>query len=272
MPTSRTLCVAAFLCVPWLIHHSASAEDVRTVGVFIALCDNVHQGIVPVPKAVGDGEDPDHNLYWGCAEGFMGVFGRSPRWKKEAAPKAPSEKVLRTYAGRHASGRMTLTAFAYEGSAIEQCLKDFQAAVSQGKYDLVVYLGHNGLMDFYLDGVAPDPARKKTPECMVLCCKSQQYFSKHIACLEATPILLTTQFMYPGSFLLRDVLEEWVEGAGLKAYRTAAGTAYAANQKIAQKPALGVFADLENAKTHDIPPDAVAGENEAAAMAPRLAK
>lgn len=200
----------------------------------------------------------------------MGIFGKSPQWKKETAPEAPSEKVLRTWAGRHASGKMTLTAFAYEGSAIEQCLKDFQAAVSQGKYDLVVYLGHNGLMDFYLDGVAPDAARKKKPECMVLCCKSQKYFSKHIACLEATPILLTTQFMYPGAFLLRDVLEEWVKGAGLKAYRTAAGNAYAANQKIAQKAALGVFADLEKAPRNQL--DAVAGENETAAMTPNLTK
>jgi hypothetical protein len=68
------------------------------------------------------------------------------------------------------------------------------------------------------------------------------------------------------------VLEEWVKGAGLKAYRTAAGNAYAANQKIPQKAALGVFADLEKAKTQDIPPDAVAGENEAAAMAPKITK
>jgi hypothetical protein len=264
--------VAILLCVAWFMNQSAFAEDLRTVGVFIALCDNVHQGIVPVPKAVGDGEDPEHNLYWGCAEGFMGVFGKSPQWKKESSPEAPSANVLRTYAGRHVSGKMTLTAFAYQGSAIEECLKDFQAAVSRGKYDLVVYLGHNGLMDFYLDGLAPNPARKKKPECMVLCCMSQKYFSKHIACLEATPILLTTQFMYPGSFLLRDVLEEWVKGAGLKAYRTAAGNAYAANQKIPQKAALGVFADLEKAKTQDIPPDAVAGENEAAAMAPKITK
>jgi hypothetical protein len=258
------------LCVAWSVHQSAFAADERTVGVFIALCDNVYQGIVPVPKAVGDGDDPEHNLYWGCSEGFMGVFGKSPQWKKESSAETPSTDVLRTYSGRHASGKMTLTAFAYRGSAIETCLKDFQTAVSQGKYDLVVYLGHNGLMDFYLDGVAPDPARKKKSECMVLCCKSQKYFSKHIAFMQATPILLTTQFMYPGSFILHDVLEEWIKKSGLKAYRAAAGNAYAANQKIAQKAALGIFADLE--KAPDNKPDAVAGENETAALAPRLTK
>jgi hypothetical protein len=26
--------------------------------VIVALCDNLHQGIVPVPKAIGNGQDP----------------------------------------------------------------------------------------------------------------------------------------------------------------------------------------------------------------------
>ncbi|WP_316785612.1 hypothetical protein [Pedobacter frigiditerrae] len=37
----------------------------KTIHVFVALCDNKYQGIVPVPKAIGNGQDPDNNLYWG---------------------------------------------------------------------------------------------------------------------------------------------------------------------------------------------------------------
>ncbi len=229
----------------------AFASDERTIGVYVALCDNVHQGIVPVPKAVGDGDDPDHNLYWGCAEGFMGVFGKCPNWKKEPTINLSSPDVLRTHSCRHVSGKAALTAFAYRGSAIEQCLKDFKAAICQGKFDLVVYLGHNGLMDFYLPGTAPEAGRKKTPECMVMCCMSQRYFCKHIEFMQATPILLTTSLMYPGSFILRDVLEEWIKNSGIKAYRAAAGRAYAANQKIPLKAATGVFADLEAAPSKE---------------------
>src|SRR5687768_2778496 len=41
----------------------------RVVHVFVALCDNEYQGIVPVPARIGNGDDPDNNLYWGAAYG-----------------------------------------------------------------------------------------------------------------------------------------------------------------------------------------------------------
>lgn len=44
---------------------SLSAQSPRIIHVFVALADNVNQGIVPVPAKLGNGEDPVHNLYWG---------------------------------------------------------------------------------------------------------------------------------------------------------------------------------------------------------------
>ena len=41
----------------------------KTIHVLVALCDNKYQGIVPVPPKIGNGQDPDNNLYWGCAFG-----------------------------------------------------------------------------------------------------------------------------------------------------------------------------------------------------------
>jgi hypothetical protein len=35
----------------------------KTIGVFVALADNKHQGIARVPAAIGDGEEPERNLY-----------------------------------------------------------------------------------------------------------------------------------------------------------------------------------------------------------------
>ena len=40
--------------------------QLRTIHVFVALCDNEHQGIVPVPEKIGNGKDPANNLYWGA--------------------------------------------------------------------------------------------------------------------------------------------------------------------------------------------------------------
>jgi len=217
----------------------------RSIGVFVSLCDNVHQGIVPVPKAIGNGDDPDHNLYWGNAEGLDCVFGKSTHWKKEATAQTTLADVLQIRTYRHTSGRAVLTAFAYRGSATKTCLEDFENALQVGQYDLVIYLGHNGLMDFSLPLPGAGPAQNQTPECIVLCCKSQSYFQSRIDALKAAPILLTKQFMYPGAFIIHDVLENWIENKGLKAYRDAAGRAYATNQKISLKAALGVFADLD---------------------------
>jgi len=46
----------------------------KIVHVLVALCDNLHQGIVPVPARLGNGEDLQNNLYWGAAYGVKAFF------------------------------------------------------------------------------------------------------------------------------------------------------------------------------------------------------
>src|SRR5215510_12584294 len=53
----------------------------KTIHVYVALCDNKYQGIVPVPAKIGNGQDPDNNLYWGCAFGVRTFFKKSSDWK-----------------------------------------------------------------------------------------------------------------------------------------------------------------------------------------------
>src|SRR5664279_5259712 len=52
----------------------------KTIHVLVALCDNKYQGIVPVPLKIGNGQDPDNNLYWGCAFGIRSFFKNSKNW------------------------------------------------------------------------------------------------------------------------------------------------------------------------------------------------
>lgn len=54
---------------------------VITIHVLVALCDNKYQGIVPVPAKIGNGQDPDNNLYWGCSYGIRSYFKKSKAWK-----------------------------------------------------------------------------------------------------------------------------------------------------------------------------------------------
>jgi hypothetical protein len=217
----------------------------KTIGVFVALADNTTQGIVPVPKAIGDGDDPEKNLYWGTADGLKGCFDRSEDWKLVEKEDAPSGDVLRTRTYRHRKEAIVLRAHAYRGSAIKKCVQDFEAAVGLGSYELVVFIGHDGLMDFDLPVPSKDPKQAKAPDCAVLCCRSEAYFKERVKAAGGRPILLTTQLMYPGAFILRAIAVPWAAGAAAGKIREAAGAAYAENQKIPRKAALGVFADLK---------------------------
>ena len=61
----------------------------RLVHVFVALADNAHQGIVPVPAALGNGDDAAQNLYWGAAAFCDGVVkGDRYQFSGMSKPKA----------------------------------------------------------------------------------------------------------------------------------------------------------------------------------------
>ena len=71
----------------------------KTIHVFVALCDNVNQGIVPVPGQLGNGQVARTNLYWGAAFGVKSFFKyKTSEWKliKTIAQKNPDilERIL----------------------------------------------------------------------------------------------------------------------------------------------------------------------------------
>ena len=70
---------------------------------------------------------------------------------------------------------------------------------------MVVYLGHNGLMDFSLPFPEGGTAANDRAA-MVLCCKSEAYFREPLERAGIQPLLLTTKLMYPGSFILKSAL------------------------------------------------------------------
>jgi hypothetical protein len=52
----------------------AAPAPTKRIHLFIALCDNASQGIQPVNKKIGNGDDPESNLYWGCDDGANSYF------------------------------------------------------------------------------------------------------------------------------------------------------------------------------------------------------
>lgn len=238
-----------------------SADSPKVIHAFVALCDNATQGIVPVPVKIGNGDDPDSNLYWGCDDGLRSVFKKSKFWRlvesrKEKTPAVVLERLI----FKHQKQDVWLIAHAYRGTEMRRMMDDFLKGVSggstdpisvkdgetevnladAGRADFLAFIGHNGLMDF--TAAFPTSQRGSYPvPVSVLCCKSDAYFTQRLRESGGRPVLMTTQFMYPGSFLLHALLEGWLTGESPEASRERAAAAYAKNQKISIKSARGVF-------------------------------
>ena len=142
------------------------------------------------------------------------VFDHSKAWRLESADDQPYEEdILRRRTYCHASNDARLHARAYRGAAIRRCLADFEDAIASQAFEMVVYIGHNGLMDFELPPPPKAEPRGRRPDVVVLCCKSQSYFSIRVELAGGRPVLTTTQFMYPGSFILEAAADGWLRGA-----------------------------------------------------------
>jgi hypothetical protein len=227
-------------------------NSAKIVHVLVVLCDNENQGIVPVPAHLGNGEDPNKNLYWGAAYGVKTYFGKSRNWEKLATVAAPKENVLERVVFKHKTTNVYLVADAYRGSKMKETIDDFFAAVSGAKLenvavgeqniqvlgsaDVVAFVGHNGLMDFELEReiVKKDEAKR---EAIILACASRRYFAGHLKKTSARPLLWTTNLMAPEAYILHDALDGWIAGETDSQIQLRAAAAYAKFQRISVKSA-----------------------------------
>jgi hypothetical protein len=250
----------------------------RIIHVFVALCDNEHQGIVPVPPKLGDGNDPDNNLYWGAMYGVKTFFTRSQHWKllsttqPPPVPKRtwekwlsrfykPTNPVLERCVFQHTRENVFLVADAYKGSKIKQAIIDFLNAASgtskefvsiqrdaqtidlniHGSSQLVVYVGHDGLMDFQLRSY-PERQDEQPRDAMILACISKHYFYEPLLKSGANPLLWTTGLMAPEAYTLESAIEGWIAQESPESIRLRAAKAYNSYQKCGLKAAKNLFA------------------------------
>ena len=242
--TMRTFLLLALLLALLMEPFAASAKSIE---VFVALCDNESQGIAPVPKKIGNGDDPANNLYWGCSDGMKSYFKNSRKWTLVKAEKPAEGHILERLTFTHKASKTTLVAHAYRGRNMKECLEDFLTATRDaGKGDLVAFIGHNGLMDTQIKMPRPAAEDDEASSSIVLCCISEGYFIRALSSSNSRPLVLTSQLMYPGSFILHDSIEIWLKNGSRTAHREAASKAYAKNQKISTKAARTIFAKLED--------------------------
>jgi hypothetical protein len=230
----------------------------RTVHVFVALADNQHQGIVPVAPILGNGDDPEHNLYWGSAYGVKTFFSRSPEWNRLGCAQKPKPAILERCLFAYRNSDVYLIADAYRGIEIKQAILDFLDSAAgggaeaipatasntgpvrqlpiHGGADLLAYVGHDGLMDFQL----PQFPRQRDGthrDAIVLACASKQYFGEAVRTGGSYPVLWTTGLMAPEAYTLKAALDGWIVGENREQIRDRAAEAYDKYQKCGTKAA-----------------------------------
>jgi|GEM_PF-110993 len=238
------------------VTYSGSTQESRKViHAFVALCDNKYQGIVPVPPKLGNGNDPGNNLYWGAKYGVKTLFKRSPDWKLIKTFKQSGSFLERcVFKNRHKN--VYFVADAYRGRLIRNAIADFLDAASgksgqliqfrtenesinlniSGSSNLIVYVGHNGLMDFKLN-TRPVKENNNLREVIILACFSKRYFKDLIVLAGAKPLIWTTGLMAPESYTLETAFEGWVLKEGNESIRLRAARAYHKYQKCGLRSA-----------------------------------
>ena len=231
-------------------------SGIKAIHVFVALCDNKYQGIVPVPASIGNGQNAATNLYWGAAYGIKTFFNKSNEWKVVEVKKNPAENILERILFKHKTKNIYLLADAYDGQFIKQTTIDFLLACSGkgvtsvktdskeipfgGVADILAYVGHDGLMDFSLS----DEFEKQDDEdrkAIMLACISKKYFSSHLKTTGAEPLLWSTGLMAPEAYILHDALNKWIDTGDAAQTRNAAAAAYSKYQRCSMNAAKNLL-------------------------------
>ena len=230
----------------------------RVAHVLVALADNRYQGIVPVPAAIGNGDDPVHNLYWGAAYGLKTFFRKAADWDLVGKCSVGKGPVLERCVFRNRHEHVYVIIDAYRGREIKRAMSDFfafaaghaqeQVSIGEAEFvnaagasDLVAYVGHDGLMDFRLDHYEYSTDSKRR-DAVMLACASKSYFADALRSTGAKALLWTTGLMAPEAYVLEAALTGWARRETDDQICRRAAQAYDNYQHCGAKAAQHLFA------------------------------
>jgi hypothetical protein len=250
----------------------AAAGKPLVVEVHVPLCDNT---IIRCgnPK-LGDGDNPDTNLYWSTTPGFGEWFARKKSgWKrvaKKSAADSGDRDVLailvyrRTVAtptawrkrGAPEKLEIDIVVHGWRGKAIDRALAAYADDVSGsvarpiklddgstldagGAAQIVAWVGHNRLMD--LDTyVWPEPGAE-TKGTIAIACHTAAYMEDAVPAATRVPLLMTRDFLFANAAPLEAAVLAFASGGGYAEIRLASATAYAGVQERQVKQVYGAF-------------------------------
>ncbi len=246
--------------------------------ISVALADNEYQWIAKVPAAIGNGQDPSNNLYWGAMYGLKTFLSKKRGWNKVSynggIPNGVLERIVLSkqvsIGGKIVS--MYLVADAWDGRNIAETVNntvkmaaghnpEMIAVIVKNKHveiaagsnaHLVGYIGHNALMDMSFFGsntltATPNiekivPIKGNLPKSVViLACQSKKYFLEKLKSIGTHPMILTTGNMAPEAYTLSAILDAFLRQNRSKYVHASAAKAYAKYQKSGINGAKRLF-------------------------------
>jgi hypothetical protein len=243
-------------CFCSLIGFSQPEAKARTIHVFVALCDNINQGIVPVPSKLGNGQDVKGNLYWSALYGVKTHFKNSKDWTFLSSEKDIGNHILERVLFKHKTTNTYLLADAYDGKYIKQTTIDFLEASAGrngievkhkdqnlkfgGDAQLLSYIGHDGLMEFNVEGQF-EAINANKRDAIILACISKNYFKPYLKQTKANPLVWTTGLMAPEAYTLNWAIDGWIANETDLQIRDRAAKAYNHYQKCGMRGARGLL-------------------------------
>jgi len=200
------------------------------VHLFVPLCDNDHQGIVPTSKSLGDGMNLKTNLYWATSGGTKAFFKKIPEWKLIYNEFDKDTNVLErlVFERNYKNAKVYLVADAYRGDRMQETINDYLSAISvnhidsiqidtnlmitaAGNSDLIMFNGHNGAMDNIEIKEWLNKTDKRT-DVVMNACATRSYFQQEFMKAGGYPLVRTNTLLYPGAYVLNQIITDWVAG------------------------------------------------------------
>lgn len=245
------------------------------ITVYVALCDNDSQGIIPVKnRSICRGDDPAHNMYWATRGGLAGYLKRAG-WKRVLVEEPAGGPVLvravwRTslasggaLADRGVSGRIpvVVVGLAYRGREIEAAMIDTFHAVHRdeplridlgdgasiaagGASHVVGYIGHDTFYDTgepeqLLAEAAGDSALAKGA--FALSCTGDRLIRPGLVRPNVRILLLNRTLAFPGAWTVGGIARGLASGRSGAGIRREAAAAFSQGMGVSYGAALGGF-------------------------------
>lgn len=226
------------------------------VDVHVPLCDS---SIIACGNAkLGDGDNPDTNLYWATTPGFGEWFARrGGGWKRTAALRGDAtgdkdvlalvtyRRTLATPARWRTRGApktfdVEVVIHGWRGKAIDRALAAYAADLSGASpAQIVAWVGHNRLMDLdHFDW--PAPARD-VKGAIAIACQTAPYMKDTVPAATRVPLLMTDDFLFANAAPLEAAVLAFGRGGSYAQIRHDAAEAYAGVQESTLAHVLGAF-------------------------------